>query len=1153
MATKGKPQTILRDPYYAQIISRLSAHLDDRIFERCVSDLLRRDLPGLVPVTGGGDQGFDGAIADGQGEPYQLVCTISADFSAIKRNLVQNLRAARHHNWPRRRAALVVSAALKPSERSKLFETARSEGFELVHLADRESLADHLYRDARWCRELLGLSGQPPALSRVPETARPYATATPVGREEILDWLRTTPGDRILWGQPGSGKTFLLRHLALQDVGLFLASDDKTATANELHENPEATAIFVDDAHLRPDRLDLLTRLREEIGHNFSIVVTSWPGDVDNVAARLGELPKQQLRELEPLTREEIVDVYRGFGVSEADPVMRLLVDQASNKPGLAATLAHAWLSGDKMDVLTGEALCRRVVDTIERRTDLDPTLPLAVLSLGGDGGMPVDAASNYLGESRLAFERELSTVLHAGILQQDRSQNVSVVPRDLRAALIRRRFFPTPGDVAKNIAVDWKRFLEDPTRLVDGVVELLRAAHRGAKVPRRDLEDLLLRADEQGSWRMLEAWRGYATLGRDEARWVLDRYPRDIVDIARETLAHAAEPTIEKLIERARGAGGLLHNQPGHPLRILNDWIQKPPDVHTTELVERRALVVSVAKRFLEQTNDREVAIHAMTLALDPGIHSITQDPGLGSRFSLGFAFLPMESIEPVARLWQDIRRSLEPIDSRTWWHLESVLRSWSHPETVAHGPVGEDRADAAKEFVTGVANDLLPAARGRPGLSRALARVASWVGLQLSLDRDHTFDLLFSERRRSHDREQGAQARRELAIQELAVAWSKRQPTEVVVELQRLSSEAPFLGPGHEDLTRRLCTNLAEIVERPEVWLQALFDAPVWAALLEPFLARCVRERRPGWEGWLGRCFESENLHWAALQQLLTMAHPDESLVARAIAAAGPFAQLVETLCSNRRVPLPQLRALLRSEDARVSLAAAAGEWDAVPEHVIRPELSEEWRSAILRIDSDKVWSFRSVAMLEFWFGEILSHDTELATEWLCARLGSEDSGALSDHGPAGQAIRALSPDQRVVVLAAARADRLHGNLVRELVNGDVVVYRRLLHIRHLATFHLEPLHGVPDEAWKTLARAALEAGFSPDQIARASLSEPHTIASQAEIAHWERFKEAFGALSSSDTPELQEVGRAGIDASEERIARARRSIRALQISGF
>jgi hypothetical protein len=85
-------EAMIRDPFYRQIIDRLKGPLDPELFEQCAADLLRAIYPTLVPMRGGADSGMDGAIADGEGEPFSLVTTTD---ERVLRNLTRSLKK----NW----------------------------------------------------------------------------------------------------------------------------------------------------------------------------------------------------------------------------------------------------------------------------------------------------------------------------------------------------------------------------------------------------------------------------------------------------------------------------------------------------------------------------------------------------------------------------------------------------------------------------------------------------------------------------------------------------------------------------------------------------------------------------------------------------------------------------------------------------------------------------------------------------------------------------------------------------------------------------------------------------------------------------------------------------------------------------------------------
>ena len=146
------------DLIHKEIVRRLSGRLDPEVFERCVSDVLRNIWPGLVPVPGGSDSGMDGAVADGEGPAFPLVAT--TDQHPI-RNLTRSLKSYVKDGGKRRKVILATSQVLNQRRRRSLEEKAERLGFVLVQICDGTSIADLLYRDPRWCKELLGLRAYP--------------------------------------------------------------------------------------------------------------------------------------------------------------------------------------------------------------------------------------------------------------------------------------------------------------------------------------------------------------------------------------------------------------------------------------------------------------------------------------------------------------------------------------------------------------------------------------------------------------------------------------------------------------------------------------------------------------------------------------------------------------------------------------------------------------------------------------------------------------------------------------------------------------------------------------------------------------------------------------------------------------------------------
>jgi hypothetical protein len=633
---------MIRDPFYCEITDRLGGPLDPESFERCAQDLLREVYPALVPIRGGSDAGMDGAIADGEGRAYPLVCTTSEQ---VLRNLKRSLRRYQEEGGPRRKVVCATSQALTQRRRNNLEAAAEEQGFVLLNVHDRAAVADLLYHSPKWCSELLNLSGEPPALSIVPSTIRPMMGNALIGRDFESRWIADAEGDRLVVGQPGCGKTHLLRTIAKQKGWLFVVSHDVGRIAQAIRsQNPEA--LIVDDAHGSLELLDELRRLREEIRADVPIVATCWPGAKDEVSETLG-VSTNRVCEIRPLTRPQMLNVLKDIGISGPDRLVYEILNQAEGRPGLAATLAYFCREGDVRAVVLGDALARSVRFTFERLVGPGAMEITAALALGGRTGMSMQAAATGFGCPEADIRRDAIGLAAGGVLYDVGLNKLSVRPEELRHVLVRDVFFSgaTSLDVAS--------FFAGVDSVDELALTLIGARGLGAEIP----SELFTQVLEYS--RSEKVWQSYAWLGPTESRHALNRRGESATALARPALQHVPDLAVPLLLQAAITDKRPRHAFPDQPLRLIHDWVMSALP-GSGEPVRRRTALLDATRKWLETGGDQRIGLEALADALHPGFEYHRADPVLGRTVTFSRGLLTAEELRLLGPLWQSVADTL-------------------------------------------------------------------------------------------------------------------------------------------------------------------------------------------------------------------------------------------------------------------------------------------------------------------------------------------------------------------------------------------------------------------------------------------------------------------------------------------------------------
>ena len=1128
-STVRRSSAVVLDEHHRAILDALNGRLDPEAFEACATDLLRRVWPTLVSVRGGGDDGFDGAVADPTGEPFPLIATTGVK---LVDNFTRSLDRARSRGWPITSALFATPRRITPRSRERLFDAARTRGVTLRQACDQDWFAQSLYREPEWCKRLLGVTGRPAALSLFPVTQRPLLGDAVLGREREMAWLREQKEDCLLVGEPGSGKTFLLRTLALEGHARFLVDHDRAQIANDLRSLRPA-AVIVDDAHVDPMQIAKLDQIRSEVGAQFRIIATSWPGDAEAVRSALKVGSTKEMK-LDRIDADTMVEIIKSLGIHRPDWLLYLIRKQASGRPGLAATLVHLFRSGNARDVVSGESLVTELNRRIKQIVDNDALRLLAPFALGGDAGVKQVAVSNHLGKPLLDLSSDLAKLGAAGVVRERSDKGITVEPEAMRWIIVKRIFFGGPG------ALDVESFLKIVETREDPLRTLIGARWCGAHVP--DLERWLEEASLPG------LWSDYASLGAAEARDVLRRHPELIETVARPTLRNAPETAIPMLLDHM---GNERFARTDDLIDVLTSWANGNHDDKEYPL-KRRLTLVRETFNWWKRTRNGQTAIHVLCLALMPGVEYHDTDPGIGRTFTLRSGILKDKEIRDLGSRWPTVLKVVRESERVPWNDLFMLVDVWLQPHVRYFPPVRytHETRDILDEYAGTMLADIAGFSRQHPGIQHRIAQLAKRTGIKIELNLDPVFEVLvpsFDSSDLEHQNQVWSDA-----IENLAIEWKDRTFEELASVLGWCEAEARLAGIERPRLSRTFCNVLAERVSYPIAAADALITRDLPSSLVEPFLRKAVAESRHGWTRLAARCLAEEEYRRITAKIVLVHRSPPRDLLDIALSVASDMPDLEDFLALwCLEMPNATIREMMRSNTPRIAVAASVGYWRGNNGN-IADEFRTTWRQAILR--SAVGGAERSS---DYWLKRILSEDGDLAVDWLISDLSGERHSKYrwETDDLANTVARSLGIEQRNKVLERLiSADEIHATsgVIEGLVGGDLDLYRRLLSSETLKDHHLDPLHRPLDwrkserprihddagplsqsldDAWREMVLAALDHHYSTQQVLDATIGRSWSWSGE-ESDMWARRRREFEALLNDADDQIVEIGRAGVE---------------------
>jgi len=561
----------------------------------------------------------------------------------------------------------------------------------------------------------------------------------------------------------------------------------------------------------------------------------------------------------------------------------------------------------------------------------------------------------------------------------------------------------------------------------------------------------------------------------------------------------------------------------PGHPLRRLDDWAHEAVPGTGLAVLRRRQLLEGLAGWNSEGEDD--IVGQVVEMAMSPAFNTMTADPGAGRTFTMVRGLLNFDELLELQGLWP---RALEVLRDRgpaSWTHVFEIFHDWAYPSLHGSGEPPAEVVSVMHAFAGRMLADVVAAADGHPGVLHKASEAADDLGWDVRMELDQEFEVLFPKMDLYEDPSE-QDARQAAAVAKLADKWQGHDPAEVANRIRELETAAKDVGHTHPRNSYLLGSEIAKRVEGVVTWARSLLRVGSAPDLVVPFLSAAVIRRERGWEGLVSDCLDDPALAASAVGLVLTISDPPEPLLSRTIDKAQQFARHLETVCRGGDVPSQTMERLLRHEDARLAAAAAVGEWYSKPVGEVRSDLEEAWRIAILGVPAD-------YRMMQ----RILESDAALAQAWLLRYVEEEEVTITDRLEPATLgAVSVLDKGQKLAVLRALQGQHSRRSLTNALIGGDIELYEEFIQSEELGPAHLWPLEGKPAGSWAEKATLALEAGFTPERVARASYSGSREWSGN-ESDMWQDWADRFRDLSSHVHEGVRDVARAGIEYAEQR----------------
>lgn len=1061
------------DDLFEEIRQKLTTISDGNLFEEFATYSLVDSIPGLAPVSGGGDFG-----RDGEAPSAVLTCTIQSDVIG---NMTGSLKQYKNTGGRALTVYVATSQSLSNQRKQNLRKRAEELGFNLPTIYDADYFINALYRDSVWRQKLLGVSGELPALSRIPMTTRTVLDIPMIGRSDALADLEEMQGDVLISGQPGSGKTYIATNFVGRHNGLFVNSDDEIKIANELRQK-SPDMLVIDDIHSKESLLTRIKYLRSQLGLNFRIIGVTWASSEVAIKTALG-IGDSNILHLKELTRDEIVEVIDACGLKGAARILkREIVNQSKGKPGLAITLSTLCLNGDWEKVFNGDSLYNVVTYSFNAKLGRDVTALLSFIALGGDSGIDLSRLAEVSGTPIPEVKSVLDELAFGGVISSKDDGTVRIEPESLRFPLVRDLFVNGVG------ALKFENYIEKYPSKNDVIETLLVTVLKGAFMTSSRIKPFM---DLNFS---AKTWSYYACLGKDEAEYVASNNSGAILAVPGPVLDMQSDIAIRELMNAAVNDHRELHQYPDHPVRILHDWAESAKPGSNTA-IKRRVALLRVTNDLLKDGYQDAVTVgRVIAAALNPHYQASETDPGIGMTLTFSRGYISSEEFNEMPELIDSAKKLYEKIDNdKAFVEILLVVEDWVYDRQNVSAEYFAVIKDIKIQLTNTLLTNLRDATKGHYLIQRQIRQLGSAVDMDLGIEIPREYEIIFPYESRRSLCDEALSKKQIDDVKQLAEAWTKENPRQVVEKIVRFQQEANDTHTNYPNYLPYLPPMLAESlpVESLIMWANLFAAHTSLTQFTIGFADEIAKDKPMGYREYLKSMLENDAHSIGAMRAIIIhfTVSDEQELFELAKPLFSKYDREVHIACLRSQVPLKNELFILDnvSEDAAIEICSGIdfeyskhGNGKAMPE-----ELQKKWQQLIVEhstinysvVDNLKSLLKRHPELVLPWFENNINKEFDKNTIW---KLHISDI--------AGSLISLLSIDDRKKLIASLDFSNSNGLLVKALVGEIPELYQTLIDNAIAKDYHLYPLNVFSDN-WVTMAQLALSANYTPDEISRNS----------------------------------------------------------------